>query len=189
MLLNCRGSQRVAPSMLPAKQSLAALAENWNQYAKYYPAEFSLIGERGELDANIVSALNTWLNAFVKNHDPEYSSQLDKLKQVAGTTAFHEWEEYRMAHYRSDRLTLTVDMGAKQIAEEINNYIGLSTAANPIDYISPETVQTIVYMNSLCAYFTGNIDRLYAKGIDNRIRDCRELNTNGSFPALDAQLR
>lgn len=189
MLLNCRGTQRTAPFQLPPGPRLATLAENWNQYAKSYQANFSLTGERGELDENIVTSLNNWLNAFVENHDPDYASQLSKLKQVAGTTVFHEWEEYRMAHYRKGHLRLTLKMGAKQIAEEINNYIGVSNPANPMDYISPETVQTIVYMNSLCAYFNGNRDSLHAKGIDDRIGDCRELNTNGSFPALDAQIR
>lgn len=46
-----------------------------------------------------------------------------------------------------------VAMSKIQLAEEINNYIGLSTSNNHQDFISKQTVDIIVSMNSICAYF------------------------------------
>lgn len=163
----------------------------WNEIVTHggYPARFRLYGERGGSDENIVSALNTWLKAFAMKPDAAHVDELTRMEKELGKTTFHMWEEFRRAHYRGYPLELRPDMDANQLAEALNDYIGVKRNGVPLDYISPKTVQTIVYMNSLCAYFEGNIKELHRDGIDTRIHSCQELATQNAYPHLDALIR
>lgn len=189
--LVCCSSSKRAPAPVPvmAQPNYKGLAENWNQYARAYPPRFSLFGDRGGTDANILAALNSWLAAFSARPSVEYTAELARMKQEYGETSFHAWEDFRKAHYRRNPLELNSRMKQTQIAETINNYIGVSSAKNPQDYISAETVRAIVYMNSLCAFFEGELENLHKSGIDGKIHECGNLATNGEYPALDALLR
>lgn len=164
------------------------LQEKWNQYARDYPA-YMLIGDRGGTDENIIKALNGWLAVFAEKPGKEYLSQLDKLEQEYGKTAFHAWEEYRKEHYRANPLKLPADMPQGKVAETINSYIGVSQRGQTPDYITPDTVRTIVYMHDLCAFFAGKKQDLHKKLIDTKLDQCQQLSTNGDFPALDSLIK
>ena len=162
------------------------LEEQWNQYADKYSQSFKLFGERGGLDSNIIAALNKWLEAFQKKPEENYLNELSRLEAEVGQTTFHQWENFKKDHYRPQRLVLTTDMTPRQAISEMNKYIGVGTPSSPLDYISPETVQTIVYMNSLCAFFDGEKNRLHDNGIDTKISSCSGLSTKGRYSELDA---
>lgn len=182
------------PKQPPAQQPEArqpeylGLQEKWNQYARDYPA-YMLIGDRGGTDENIIKALNGWLEVFAKEPDKEYLSQLEKMKQEYGETTFHAWEAYRKEHYRANILELPADMPQDKAAETINAYIGVSRRGQTPDYITPDTVRTIVYMHDLCAYFAGEKQALHKKLIDTTVEQCQQLSTKGDYPALDALIK
>ena len=185
--LVCCSSGNQAPSSVNEgkRPNYATEADNWNQYAEKYPG-FTLFGDRGGTDQNILAALNGWLSAFAVKPDPEYLRQLDDMKERYGETTFHAWEEFRKLHYRQNQLELNPGLNPRHLAKTINNYIGISSSDKPQDYISADTVKTIIYMNSLCAFFEAEKDRLHANGIDSKLHNCRELTTEGKYPELDA---
>lgn len=171
------------------ERGFSIIEDTWNQYANKYPPRFSLILDRGGMDANVIAALNGWLAAFHKTPDQNYLNELTALESEFGTTTFHKWEEFKKAHYRKYALNLTPEMSSQKIAEEINNYIGLGTSSRPQDYISAETVRTIINMNDLCTYFEDNKISLHEANIDSQIKQCIKLSTQGKYRALDALLK
>lgn len=189
-LASCSKNER--PTMQPLADTefhYATLEASWNQFAEKFPAQFRFFGERGDSDSNIIAALNHWLAAFSIPPDEDYQKELEKLKDTYGMTTFHAWEEFRREHYRKNPLILKEDMDPVALCEAINNYIGVARAQNPQDYISAETVTTIVYMNSVCAFFDGERDKLRKEGIDTEIYECGKLSPGTGYPTLDALTR
>lgn len=188
-LASCSKSKHIAP--LPHKESefrYAMLEASWNQFVDKYPEKFKMFGERGGSDVNLVKTLNQWLSAFSSHPDSNYVAELAKLKNVYGVTTFHAWEDFRREHHRQNELVLNPQMTPAAVCEAINNYIGLAKSQNPQDYISVETVKTIVYMNSICAFFDGEKDDLHKDGIDSEIYECSKLDPGAKFPLLQKSL-
>lgn len=188
-LVCCSTSDNSAdPGPLEKPPAYKGFEERWNEYAANFPASFRLYGDRGGSDGNILSALNTWLKAFAIPVNAEYAKELEKMKNKYGETTFHSWDDFRKAHHRQNVLELSREMSPVELAETINNYIGVSDPQNPQDYISQDTVRTIVYMNSLCAFFEGEKAALHKRGIDGKFHECGELTSKGEYPILDALL-
>lgn len=181
-------SNSTDPEELEKPAAYKGLEERWNEYTATLPASFRLYGDRGGSDENILAALNNWLKAFAIPVNSEYANELEKMKNKYGKTTFHSWDDFRKAHHRQNVLELSREMSPVELAETINNYIGVSDPQNPQDYISQDTVRTIVYMNSLCAFFEGEKAVLHKRGIDGKLHECRELTSKGEYPILDALL-
>lgn len=93
--------------------------------------------------------------------------------------SFHKMQEDYIALMREIYSNAANQHGPAWAAEYCTAFADLlpmaliGASANPVDYIKPETANTIVYMNSFCAYFEGEKKNLHGENIDNDINECK----------------
>lgn len=165
------------------------LIQNWNQYAREFPAAYQLIGERAASPQAVVNTLKKWCAPFAEPADAAVNAELSSLAEEQGTTTFHKWEEFRNRHRQNLPIDINADMQSSLLATAVNSYLHISSHGKTPDYISRETVMTIVEMNSLCEYFMQEKSALHREGIDTQIHSCKGLATSGKYRLLDEQLK
>lgn len=170
---------------LPVSKSYADFIESWNQYAKNYPAEYQFFGSNAASYEILLKTLQDWCKVFAQRPSQQYLDELKSLAENVAPTSFHAYEEFRKKHYQESHLELSEYMDNRQLAISLNSYVGIGSKKNPVDYISKDTVKTIVFMNNFCQFFLSEKVNLHRKNIDRNINNCTDLSTNGDYPALD----
>lgn len=165
----------------------AGLIENWNKYAN--SAQYQLFGDRAQNPQAVVDAIKKWCAVFTQPLSAQAQAELDKLGSEQGKTTFHQWEEFRKEHYQTHPLDINADMQPEQIATALNSYLHITMHNNTPNYITPDTVKTIIKMNNLCQFFEMEKANLHKAAIDTEIHVCGNLGTNGAYPALDDLLK
>lgn len=173
---------------LPSGPDYSILTQNWNQFAEAYPARFMLMGDRAVNPEAIVESLKNWCAAFQQPLDPDEANALASLERDYGITTFNKWEEFRQRHRKTAPLHIDAEMEPARLATALNAYAGIIRDGRTPDYITPDTVKTIVEMNSLCAFFEQEKEKLHNLKIDTRIHTCQGLSTKGNYPMLDMLL-
>lgn len=174
---------------LSPKPDYSGFIQNWNQYAREYPAEFQLIGNRAVNSQSVVTSLKKWCTVFNAPVNTAISTELTNLREELGTTTLHKWEEFRDQHRQKIPLDINAEMQPEQLATALNFYLQITKNGKTPDYILNNTVATVVKMNSLCQYFDQEKDSLHRLNIDTIIHSCQGLSTKGKYPNLDALVR
>ena len=192
MLYSCMGSPsstNTAPISPQQPQHqvehYVSFIRNWNQFAEAYSFHFRLLGANASSPAAVLNTLQQWCAAFSTRPSEQYNAELSRLSDELPVSTFQSYENFRRGHYRDGRLILTENMSEQELAFALNSYAGIGNA----NYLTADTVKTILYMNNLCAFFNGEKDTLHDQGIDTNIYRCQDLTTNGKYPALDSLLK
>lgn len=173
----------------PIKQNIySSFVESWNDNTKKYSSAFQFLGANATSPQLTLDTLFKWCLPFCQKPTPQYEEELKILGEEVPPTSFHAYEEFRQNHYRNSPPEFSLNMDSKQLSQTLNNYIGLKINGKTPDYITPETVKIIIYMNSFCQFFENEKDRLHAQKIDTIITSCERLHTNGKYSELDKLL-
>ncbi len=172
----------------PRQANYKSFAASWNDSARKYSSAFRLMGADATSPQRTLDMLAKWCRAFSRKPSPQFEKELRQLGEEVPPSTFHAYEKFRQDHYRDSAPEFSQDMDSRQLAQALNSYIGLKANGAAPDYVTPETVRTIVYMNSFCQFFESEKDRLHAQKIDTLINTCERLHTNGKYPELDKLL-
>ena len=104
-------------------------------------------------------------------------------------SSFLAYADFRAAHWRKGRLNLSPEMDAQELAQALNAYLGVVANGRHPDYVSRETVETVLYMNSFCAFSRGVWQNCIAGALIWASIPRGMLSTNGKYPCLDSWLR
>ncbi len=174
-----------------AAQDYRPFVVSWNQACARLkaPQKFRLGGERAISARTVIEALSQWCAIFVRQGANDCADDLSALADEMTKSSFLAYADFRAAHWRKGRLNLSPEMDAQELAQALNAYLGVVANGRHPDYVSRETVETVLYMNSFCAFFEGRLAKLHRRGIDLGINSCGMLSTNGKYPCLDSWLR
>lgn len=152
------------------------------------PQKFRLDGERAISARAVIGALSQWCAVFGRQSGRDCADDLSALADEMPKSSFLAYADFRAAHRRKAKLNLSPEMNAQELARSLNAYLGIVANGRHPDYVSRETVETVLYMNSFCAFFEGRIAKLHRQGIDLGINSCGMLSTKGKYPCLDGWL-
>ena len=159
---------------------------DWNRFATQSGLP-QMVGVKN--DQEFIDQLNKHLNVFNTKPSPEYLKQLNDLStRLRGPSSFNAYEDWKNQFRQSEPIHLTTNMTPQEIAHEVNRYAGVKVNGTIPDYIHPETLKRIGWMNSFKNYFNDNRDQLHDRGIDNAIDRPEDMSTQGLFPELDKMI-
>lgn len=194
MLYSCMGTSsrnnvQIIHQQHEKIEHYASFIKNWNQFAETYSFHYRLLGASASSPSAVLNTLKQWCAAFSTRPSEQYSTELARLSEELPVSTFQAYENFRQEHYRYDKLILTDNMSEQELALVLNTYAGIRTSQGTPNYLTAETVKTILYMNNICTFFNGEKDSLHEQGIDTNIYHCQDLSTNGKYPALDSLLK
>lgn len=161
---------------------------NWNRFAEKISSCYIFIGDNIANESVFQSTLKKWCAAFMSKKSEKYMKDLFRLADEIPESTFFAYENFRKKHYQDSPLVLYPGMTEQEISSAVNAYIGVTTSGAVPDYVTAETVKTILYMNNFCIFFREEKEYLHQQGIDININFCKELTSGGKYPALDALL-
>ncbi len=193
LLYSCQfpkdSSSNLPPMPAVEQVQYTAFIKNWNQFADAFSYHYKLMGENAFSPDAVRKTLRKWCAALSSKPSAQYAEELAQLEDEIPSSTFHAYENFRKKHYREAELTLKEGMTERELARAVNEYAGVKAQGSTPDYVTQDTVKTILYMNNLCIFFKGEKDRLHGMGIDTNIYRCEDLTTNGKYPSLDKLLQ
>ena len=170
-------------------ESYNSFISNWNQFAEAYSFHYRLLGNNASSPASVLNTLQQWCTAFCQPPSEQYKAELARMANELPASTFQAYENFRRKHYREQKLILSGNMSEQELAHALNAYAGTSKNGEIPNYLTPDTVKTILYMNNLCIFFNGEKDLLHEQGIDTNIYRCSDLTTHGAYPYLDSMIK
>lgn len=168
----------------------APLISAWNRACKSLraPQKFYLVGERAASPQAAIRAITNFCAIFQQKKETSCGEEIKALGREMAKSAFLVYADFRNEHWQDTAIILSPRMTARDLAKTLNAYLKIGENGRIPDYVSRETVATVIWMNSFCAFFEDNLAKMHRQGIDSGINSCKRLSTQGKYPCLDGWL-
>ena len=166
--------------------NLDVFLDNWNQYAEPYSNHYKIVGDQAASSQAIVGTVYKWTRAFYRELPQGFEQQLADFSLDSPTSTFHEYAQFHRKYFTNQSPQVHQAVDSSSLAHLLNQLGHVQESGLIPDYLTPETVKAVIYMNDFCAFFISERESLHQKGIDTNIDRCSDVGTNGKYPALDA---
>lgn len=168
-LKGCQRKQTVrkAPAPRSAFDKYDVLVEVWNKFVNHadLSKEFYLI----RLDPDeTVRRLNILLNPFFTTISQQMENEFQLIRKEDEYSFFKFYHEFLLSYNARRRSLVSTNMSGLEIKSLVYDL-------TKRDDLDKKTLQIVASMHNPCSFFQTQKHNLYEKGLDRRLKTCRDL--------------